>query len=135
MSVLQRRVLGGAYVVYLLAVAWLVWNPTPSAPGTAVTWLADLTAQSPERAEFALNVVMLVPFSLLGGLLLPRLRVSDWTAAGFFLSGLIEVVQRLVLPTRTGSSRDIVANTLGSLLGALALAVLVALWSRYRREP
>ena len=75
---------------------------------------------------------MLVPLSLLGGLLIRRLRVSDWTAIGFGASLLIEVVQRLLLPTRYGSSRDIVANTLGAFLGAALLALAIAVLTQRR---
>jgi glycopeptide antibiotics resistance protein len=138
-----HRVVSAVWGVYLLAVAWLVWNPVPSAPTTSVFWLSDLAtglgvdALTPDRAELLLNVVMLVPLSLIGGLLFPRLRVADWTTIGFLASLLIEVVQRLLLPTRTGSSRDVVANTLGALVGALLLGAALhgwAAWQHARHE-
>ncbi|GAA5147501.1 hypothetical protein GCM10023340_20030 [Nocardioides marinquilinus] len=133
-----HRVVSAVWGVYLLAVAWLVWNPVPSAPTTSVFWLSDLagslglTVLTPDRAEVLLNVVMLVPLSLVGGLLFPRLRVADWTTIGFVTSLLIEVVQRLLLPTRTGSSRDVVANTLGALLGALLLGAALRGWAAWQ---
>ena len=123
-----RSVLIVAYGVYLTSVALLVWSPDPAGPSAAVArtvaGLARLgVGVSGGLVEFGLNVVMLIPLSLLGGLLVRRLRVSDWIAAGFCLSLTVEVIQRLVLPTRSGSSRDIVANTLGAAIGAMLLVV------------
>lgn len=74
---------------------------------------------------------MLVPLSLIGGLLLPRLSPSDWLAVGFALSVSIEAVQRLVLP-RSGTARDVVANTLGCWLGAVLLMLALTLWTSAR---
>ena len=104
-------------------------------PRTAILRVVDLAARldvSAPQVEFALNVAMLVPLSLVGGLLFRRLTVSDWTALGFGTSLVIEVVQRLALPTRTGSSRDIIANTLGSSLGAALLVVGLGLLAQRR---
>lgn len=130
-----RRVLWVTYGVYLGWVAFLVWAPSPSVPSRAVAAFVSLAQRagvgiSPTLAEFALNVVMLVPLSLIGGLLLRGLRTSDWIAIGFVTSSAVEVVQRLVLPTRSGSSRDIVANTLGALVGAVLLSVVLGLLAR-----
>lgn len=126
---MARRLLAAAYVVYLAAVAYLVWNPDPSAPGTAVLRLTDLIVRlglpaTASRTEFSLNVVMFVPLSLLGAFLFRRWQVSEWVSAGFLATVLIEVVQRLLLPTRTGSARDVVANTLGAFVGACAALVV-----------
>ncbi len=134
-----RNLLIGAYIVYLSAVVYLVWAPNPSVPGRSVLSLVDVAAWfgvviSSSAAERALNVLMLVPLSLLGGLLLRRLTFSDWVVAGFALSATVEIVQRIVLPTRSGSARDIVANTLGSLIGALILTAAWALWTQ-RIQP
>ena len=125
------------YVAYLACLAYLVWTPSPSLPDTAILRVVDLAARldvtvSAPQVEFALNVAMLVPLSLVGGLLFRRLTVSDWTALGFGTSLVIEVVQRLALPTRTGSSRDIIANTLGSSLGAALLVVGLGLLAQRR---
>ena len=135
MSGTVRRRLWVAYAVYLLSVAWLVWDPTSTGAGSGVTGLVGLAARlgitvQPSWVEFGLNVAMLVPLSLVGGLLFPRLRVVDWTLTGFAVSVLIEVVQVLALPTRTASARDVAANTVGTWLGAVALFVLVTLWER-----
>lgn len=116
------RVLGPAYVVYLAVVAYLVWTPDSSAPGSAVLHLTDLLVRvglpaTETRVEFLLNVVMLVPLSLLGAFLFRHWRAGEWVTAGFVLSLVIEAVQRFLLPSRDASARDVVANTLGALIG------------------
>ena len=57
--------------------------------------------------------------SLLGSLLWPRPSWRDWTAVGFVASFLVEVVQAVALGGRSATHADVVANTLGTLLGAL----------------
>ena len=58
---------------------------------------------------------------------MPRLSVSDWVLVGFVGTLVVEVVQKLALPTRTGSTVDIVANTLGALAGAVLGRLLLGL--------
>lgn len=117
-----------AYAVYLVAVAWLVWNPDPGAPGSAVLQVTTLLQEwglpaTTTRVERGLNVVMFVPLSLLGAWVLGWWRVVDWVLAGFAVSLLIEVVQHVAIPTRSGTTSDVVTNTTGALLG-IALARL-----------
>lgn len=117
--------LRGAYAVYLVAVAWLVWNPDPGAPGSAVLQVTTLLQDwglpaSATWVERGLNVVMFVPLSLLGAWVLGWWRVVDWVLAGFALSLLIEVVQHVAIPTRSGTTSDVVTNTTGTLLGIVA---------------
>ena len=71
-------------------------------------------------------MVLFVPMSLLGAFVFRRLRVADWVLVGFVGSFAVEVVQRFFLPGRDGSSRDIVANTAGALIGALLARLVVA---------
>ena len=79
------------------------------------------------RVEFALNVAAFVPLSLLGTLLWPRLSWRDWTAVGFVASFLVEAVQAIVLGDRSATHADVVANTLGTLVGAVLGLALLAL--------
>lgn len=111
-----------AYAVYLVAVAWLVWNPDPGAPGSAVLQVTSLLQDwrlpaTTTWVERGLNVVMFVPLSLLGAWVLGWWRVLDWVLAGFALSLLIEVVQHVAIPTRSGTTSDVVTNTTGALVG------------------
>jgi len=134
-----RSGLWAAYAVYLAVVTYLVWAPRPTVPSAAVTDLTSLldrlgTGATTDVVEFGLNVLMFVPMSLLGWYLWPRLRVADWVMVGFVASGVVEVVQRLMLPSRSGTTRDVVSNTLGTLVGAL-LARASARWiGRARRS-
>jgi glycopeptide antibiotics resistance protein len=80
-----------------------------------------------DRVEFFYNTLALVPVSGLGSLVWPRWNWRDWTAFGFVLSFTVESVQALVLPERTATFIDIVANTLGAALGALV--VLLVRWA------
>ena len=52
-------------------------------------------------------------------MLWPRPTWRDWTAVGFAASFVVEVAQALVLDTRAATHSDVVANTLGILVGAL----------------
>ena len=83
-----RAALWLAYAVYLSWVVYLVWTPSPGLPGTTITRIVNLATRlgvtlDSSQVEFTLNIVMLVPLSLIGGLLFQRLRVTDWTALGF----------------------------------------------------
>jgi VanZ family protein len=49
----------------------------------------------------------------------------EWTAIGFLAAMFVELFQAFVLPGRTATFSDIVANTLGALLGALAVRLLL----------
>ena len=69
--------------------------------------------------EWGLNVLMFVPLSLLGSAFRPGWTWRDWIGVGFVASGLIELVQLVLLPNRVASFSDVVANTLGALIGAL----------------
>lgn len=51
----------------------------------------------------------------------PRSNWRDWTAIGFVLSGAVEVIQALALDGRSATFVDVVANTLGAFLGAIAV--------------
>jgi hypothetical protein len=131
-----RATLLTVYGLYGLAVVVLVWSPSAATPSSAVTRAAALLARlgfsvEPTWVEFGLNIVMLVPLSLIGGLLLPRLSPSDWLAIGFGLSVSVEAVQRLVLP-RSGTARDVVANTFGCWFGAVLLMLALTLWTSAR---
>jgi glycopeptide antibiotics resistance protein len=68
--------------------------------------------------EFLYNVLLFVPVAFVGALLWRRVSLRAWTALGFAASLLIETIQAVVLPDRSTEVRDLVANTLGALVGA-----------------
>ena len=121
--------LWAAYGGYLVVLGYLVWEPDASTPGGAVVAVAALLERGGipggvVLVEVALNVALFVPLSLLGAFLLDRWRVASWLLAGLGVTVLVEAVQLAFLPGRSASLRDVLANTVGALLGLL-LARLV----------
>lgn len=120
---MRRAVLPAAYAAYLVVLGYLVWSPEPTTATSAVSTLTDALhgiglPVSSSAVGFALNVLLFVPMGLLGVFVFGRRHVPGWVLAGFAASVIVEVVQRLLLPDRTWSASDIVANTLGALVGA-----------------
>jgi glycopeptide antibiotics resistance protein len=138
---MKRGLLWAAYAVYLVAVAYLVWDPDPTVPSSTVWrishWFDQVNVPvSPPTVEFGLNVLLFVPMSLLGSFLFPRLRVAEWVMVGFLASLTVELVQKLFLTGRTADPKDVVSNTLGVLIGALlATAVSRSRLARLSKRP
>ena len=115
-------VLMAAYCVLLLGVLLV----PASIPSNGVDWIGDVAARLgapdrllvPSRVEFIVNVCVIAPAAALGSVAWPRTTWRDWTAYGFLFSASIELTQGL-LPTRSARFDDIVANTLGALVGAV----------------
>jgi len=135
------------FVVYLGAVLSLtLW---PSLGDTAVPGWATATVEAlaglgihvdVEFLELASNVVMFVPFGLLGVLLLPpvRRRWGRWTTAlavtgaGVALSAAIEAAQ-LAIAGRVSTVQDVLLNGGGALVGAGIALLGAAGWHRRRQ--
>lgn len=124
-----RRWLQGAFGAYLVALAFVVFLPSKEAG--AVTgfvaviagWLAALGLPFKEASmgvEFVSNIVLFVPFGALVRLLWPR-RWNWWRVLllGAAASTFIELTQ-LLIPGRVTALSDVVANTSGAVVGALA---------------
>ncbi len=137
-----RRALLIALVAYATLLAIALLAPTSGTQSQMASWVVDLATGlgfSPEtatqaRAEFLCNVVILAPVSALGSLIWVRSTWRDWTAYAFVLAGAVELSQGLLLPERTASDVDIVANTLGGLGGAAAVGLWRWAISRRRTE-
>jgi glycopeptide antibiotics resistance protein len=131
------RILLAAYLVFL---AFVLLNPSGDVPSSSVSWLSGVASRiglpaslaEPSRIEFIANVLILMPLSFLGSALLPRLTWRDWTAYAFVLSGTVETVQALLFPARSATFKDVVANTSGALLGAVAFTLAVWAYDRFR---
>ncbi|HEX5331216.1 MAG TPA: VanZ family protein [Cellulomonas sp.] len=128
-----RRVIVCAAALYLLGVARMTLWPDFASPGeldavrSLVAWLTRRGIPvTYDGVEAAANVVMFVPFGVLGGLLVSRQYRSTVVAAGCAVSAAIETSQLLFLPTRVPTVQDVVLNTAGAALGLLGLAVVVA---------
>lgn len=123
----RTRVARVLLVAYLLLLAVAVLAPTSGRPDALLQAFGEQLAGLglPARAlrydllEQAANVVIVVPVGFLGALSFPRLRWQDWAAYAFVGALAIELTQGVLLPDRQMSATDVVANTVGALLGAL----------------
>ncbi|QDW61932.1 VanZ family protein [Oerskovia sp. KBS0722] len=130
------RLLRWTFAVYLAAVLVVTCWPSPqstAAPGWALAVLDAFRSvglpMSYEFLEAASNVVMFLPFGVLGLLVLCGARpavplgraVGFVVLAGFALSLAIELSQ-LVIPGRYSTVQDVVMNTTGAVVGAVVVA-------------
>jgi glycopeptide antibiotics resistance protein len=128
-----RRVIVCAAAVYLLGVARMTLWPDFASPDqldalrSLVAWLnAHGVPVTYDGVEVAANVVMFVPFGVLGGLLVGRRHRGAVIGVGCAVSAAIETSQLLFLPTRVATVQDVVLNTTGAAVGLLGLAAVVA---------
>lgn len=130
------------FAVYLGVGAWLLLRPVPDAPqaGVRVAVRAfhalGLHSMNGTTAEILCNVALFVPLPVLCLWLFPRCPWWWWPALGFLASGAVELFQSVLLPHRSGSVVDLVANTSGALIGAAVAWLLGTLTTpRARRAP
>ena len=111
------------YAVALTAIA--LW-PVPVDSGVrgilevisaAIPWLGY------DVIEFSANVLLFVPLGILLAIVMPKRR---WLviAIALAVSALIEWLQALFLHERTSSTRDVVANVAGAVLGLAVVLVM-----------
>lgn len=117
------------FAAYVSAALVILLSPvSPEAVVAAITgWIQDglgLTIVRQGWVEFAANVALFAPLGILVTLAMRRAWAG--VAAGVVLSAGAEVAQ-LLLPGRTASARDVLANVLGAALGALLVLVVRAL--------
>ncbi|MGP6170817.1 VanZ family protein [Microbacterium sp. A204] len=124
--VVAARILLVPYVVALGLIVWLPADAASGATGIVFEFARFVSEQSgvPLQTsytvfEFVANIVLFVPFGLLVAIAWPRLNVWWVILAGFSTSALIELVQ-LVVPERVSTISDVIANTLGTVIGCFA---------------
>jgi len=119
--------------IYAIALAAVAFWPVPvdsgmggllAAISAAVPWLSYAVI------EVTANVVLFVPLGTLLAMVLPRRRWLVVPIAAV-VTVLIELAQAIFLAQRTPSLRDILANTLGAVIG-LAIVVVSERRSRQR---
>jgi len=134
----RRRTVSLLLALYLAVLACVGFWPTPverPVAGILRGFLQVLQEQPLTEGirsghlELAANVLLFVPLGLLIAGLLPARRWWLAAVAGLLGSGAIESVQFLALDERQAGLRDIATNTLGALLGALAVV-----WVRRRHR-
>ena len=137
-------VVASVVLVAYAAMAAAVLLATRSTVATEVidhteTWLAGHGAPGwvtyPGRVELALNAGLFAPLTFLASLVAPRHPWGNWVAYAFIGSGAVEVFQAFALEPRSAQYVDVVANTLGGLLGALAAIPVTLALRRVRPEP
>lgn len=119
----------------LYAVAAIVLLLSPIAPHDIIEWVFDLlhgvglTGFGIGWVEFIGNIVLFIPI----GLFLTVLVRNQWLGAALAVvfSIAVELVQ-VLLPARTTSLRDVLANGIGAVVGA---AIAWFIIRRHRREP
>jgi glycopeptide antibiotics resistance protein len=127
-----RRIAGLALALYAALLALVFLSPRSNTQSDLVARLvseldrlgASESLVTYARAEVLMNAVIVVPLTFLGSLVLRRVRWQDWTAYAFLGAIAVELTQGLLLPDRQASFSDIVANTVGALVGALLARLL-----------
>lgn len=123
-------------LLYVLLLVVVLFSPTSGTQSGLVVDVTEVLSDlglpgswtTFDRAEVALNAVIIAPVSFLGSVTFPRTRWQDWTAYAFLGAVTVELLQGLLLADRQASFSDIVANTAGASLGALLwLAVRLSL--------
>lgn len=121
---LSRHAAARALTLYLLCVGIIVfwpsaWMATESVDQMwqvlqyvgAPTWLSE------DTVEFVSNVLLFMPLSFLGSFFRPRWSWLAWGVVGLLGTLAVEGLQLLALPDRSPATADLIANTVGSVLG------------------
>lgn len=127
---------------YLAVVGWVTLGPQPFDEGgdSILWWVLERFSRSEltdwityQRVEFTANVLMFIPVGMFLLLLYGRRWWWASIGTGIALTCLIEFVQRF-LPDRVSDVSDIIANSIGTVIGVLfALAVTTPAAIRLRR--
>jgi glycopeptide antibiotics resistance protein len=127
----SRRLAGVLLAIYLLVVAFIVFLPTAGIASGSVhaIWSALQAAGAPgwvtpDGVEFVTNTLLFVPLSLLGHTFRPHWAWMRWLLAGLAGTLLIEAVQMVLLPDRSAALIDVIANTLGAVVGYAVVVLL-----------
>jgi glycopeptide antibiotics resistance protein len=129
-----RLTAGALLLIYVLFLAAVLMEYHPTVAIDVVArfglWLqskgAPAVLTAPGRVEFLLNTAMFAPVAFLAAVAFPRHPWANWVVYGFVLSGAVELLQGVYLPPRSAQFVDVVANTLGALLGAVAALPFLA---------
>jgi glycopeptide antibiotics resistance protein len=140
---IRRHPLLAVFTVgYLAIVAWVTLGPQPiTASGSHLLFRAlrffgnhELTHWiTYSRIEFTANIAMFVPIGLLFALVLGRRRWWLASLIGVAMTIAIELSQ-LGIPGRVSDPRDVLANSVGSVLGVLLALAVTAPAARRDRE-
>lgn len=138
---LRHQILSLATLAYLALVGWLTLSPLSGQNQFGFLW--DLTEFFERHAstewitfnviEFTANVLMFVPIGLFFVLLLGRRQWWLAIVLGVLLTVGIEFAQQNIA-NRVSDPRDLVANSMGAIIGTLLALVLTAAKARRIRK-
>lgn len=117
---MTRRILAAVLAAYLLFVGWVTLNPAPPNPARneLLLQLLKVLPISYDGLEFTANIGMFVPIGALVAILSRHWWVG--LVVGVALTCGIEFAQQF-LPARFPDTRDLLANSLGALIGVLGV--------------
>jgi glycopeptide antibiotics resistance protein len=127
---------GVAIACLLLALAFVASVTIGARPNAVVKWSWRIAIESDGRLEYrearamlelVLNVVLFVPLGVVLAVFVKRPTLAMAAAVGFGVSAGVELTQAAFLPDRTPELIDLVANTVGTMLGAAAVLAARAL--------
>lgn len=122
-------------VVGLITLGPTLWRTRPELSDydvlSAATWLDPDTWSRMLSPEFIANILLFVPLGMLLRLTLPRAGWLGATFLGGATSVAIELLQ--MWSPRVSDPRDVVANTLGALAGAVIVAAVARTTRAARR--
>jgi glycopeptide antibiotics resistance protein len=135
---LRHPILSFVTLAYLALVGWLTLTPLSAGLESGALWqLAELLGRYPAtewftflRLEFLANIAMFVPFGIFLVLLFGRRMWWLAIVLGVLITIGIEFAQQFV-PNRVSDPRDLLANSLGAVIGTVLALVLTA--SKARR--
>lgn len=113
----------GLYGLFLAMVAF--WPVPVDRPVSALVQALGklLPVFTYQRVEFLANIALFAPLGVLLALWTPKSLRYLVMPIGFVVSVLVEGFQALLLPARTPSLYDILANTAGACLGLILIVV------------
>lgn len=122
----RRRLILAVASLYLVGVGLLVFWPVNLTQPVQAS-LADVIGPiAASNVEFAANVLLFVPAGSLGALLFARGRRWLVIVLGIGVSIAIETTQAALLVERVPSVRDMVANSLGAVIGVAIVSIVEA---------
>lgn len=138
---LRHPVLSIATIAYLALVGWLTLTPQSTVVNNGILWrISDFLDRFEAfdwvtfpMIEFTANIALFVPVGLFLVLLLGRRQWWLAIIAGAVMTVAIELAQRDIAG-RVSDPRDLVANTLGTVVGTLLALVLTAAKARRIRD-
>ena len=123
--------------VLAILIGLIVFWPDPGdvAGSSGLTaWLdqlhdaGSLTWVTISRLEFTANIIMFLPVGATAWWW--TASVANSTLIGFCATAFIEIMQSFAVPGRFSDIRDIIANTLGAIIGAAGCALVHYLLAR-----